>query len=75
MIKNNMTEKMILSEIYQLPESLKMEVLHFIAFLKQEYAFKKVEKSKGERIFGRSKNRYKIATDFDTPLEDFKEYM
>ena len=41
-----MTEKLILSEIYQLPESLKLKVLHFIVFLKQEYTQKKVEKTK-----------------------------
>lgn len=70
-----MTEKMILSEIYQLPESLKKEVLHFIIFLKQDYSFKKVQKSKGERIFGRSKGRYTLASDFDAPLDDFKDYM
>lgn len=70
-----MTEKMILSEIYQLPESLKKEVLHFIVFLKQDYSFKKTEKIKGERVFGRSKGRYTLAPDFDAPLDDFKDYM
>lgn len=70
-----MTEKLILSEIYQLPESLKLKVLHFIVFLKQEYTQKKVEKTNNERIFGRSKGRYKLAPDFDAPLHDFKEYM
>jgi hypothetical protein len=70
-----MTEKLILSEIYQLPESLKLKVLHFIVFLKQEYTQKKVEKTNNERIFGRSKGRYKLAPDFDAPLDDFKEYM
>ncbi len=70
-----MTEKMILLEIYQLPENLKWEVLHFIAFLKQEYASKTIEKKLQERVFGRSKNRYKMTADFDKPLDDFKEYM
>ena len=70
-----MTEKMILSEIYQLPENLKREVLHFIVFLKQDYSLKKIEKNKSNRIFGRSKGRYTLAPDFDAPLDDFKEYM
>ena len=70
-----MTEKMILSEIYQLPENLKREVLNFIVFLKQDYSLKKIEKNKGNRIFGRSKGRYTLAPDFDAPLDDFKEYM
>lgn len=70
-----MTEKLILSEMYQLPENLKLEVLHFIAFLKQEYTSQKVEKKVGERIFGKSKGKYKLAPDFDAPIDDFKEYM
>ena len=70
-----MTEKLILSEIYQLPESLKKEVLHFIIFLKQGHSLKKSEKPKGQRVFGRSKGRYTLAPDFDAPLDDFKDYM
>ena len=70
-----MTDKLILSEIHQLPETLKLEVLHFTQFLKKEYEQKVVSKSNNERVFGRSKGRYKILADFDAPLEDFKEYM
>lgn len=70
-----MTEKLILSEIYQLPENLKLEVLHFIVFLKQEYNSKKIEKTNTKRVFGRSAGRYKLASDFDAPLDDFEEYM
>ena len=70
-----MSDKMILSEIYQLPESLKKEVLNFIVFLKQDYSVKKTPKGKNQRTFGRSKGRYVLAPDFDAPLDDFKEYM
>jgi Protein of unknown function (DUF2281) len=70
-----MTDKLILSEIYQLPETLKLEVLHFTQFLKKEYEHKVVSKPTQERVFGKSKGRYKMATDFNAPLEDFKEYM
>jgi hypothetical protein len=38
-----MTDKSILVEIHQLPENLKLEVMHFIAFLKQKYAGKSAE--------------------------------
>jgi hypothetical protein len=68
-----MTEKLILSEIHQLPESLKLEVLHFIVFLKQEHNQKILPKTKGDRVFGKSKGRYTLAPDFDAPLDDFKE--
>ncbi len=70
-----MTEKLILSEIHQLPENLKLEVLHFVVFLKQEYTAKTPQKISRERIFGRSRGRYKLASDFDAPLDDFQEYM
>jgi hypothetical protein len=70
-----MTDKMILSEVYQLPESLKKEVLHFIIFLKQGYAVKKTDTPAKQRVFGRAKGRYTLNADFDAPLEDLKEYM
>ncbi len=72
-----MTEKMILSEIHQLPESLKLEVFHFIAFLKKEYAQKenRLTTVPNNRIFGISKGKYILAEDFDAPLEDFNDYM
>jgi hypothetical protein len=71
-----MTEKRILHEIYHLPESLKLEVIHFIAFLKNEYTIASPSpKAKGKRIFGRVKGKYTLASNFDEPLEDFKDYM
>lgn len=72
-----MTEKLILSEIYKLPESLKLEVLHFIIFLKQEKKLKEKNpvKINSQRIFGISKDKYILAPDFDAPLDDFKDYM
>jgi hypothetical protein len=70
-----MTDKSILVEIHQLPENLKLEVMHFIAFLKQKYAGKSAEAKPLKRVFGRSKGNYVLSDDFDAPLEDFKEYM
>jgi len=70
-----MTEKAILSEIHLLPENLKLEVLHFISFLKSEHGAQEVEKPGGNRVFGRTKRKYKMSPDFDAPLDDFKDYM
>jgi len=72
-----MTEKFILSQLYQLPEHLKVEVLHYIAFLIKEQANHQVQQVRKpkKRIFGSAKGKYKLAPDFDAPLEDFKEYM
>ena len=71
-----MTEELILSEVQQLPESLKQQVLHFVRFLRQEKTFlQKTEPESGERIFGISKGKYQLTPDFDAPLDDFKDYM
>ena len=68
-------EKMILSEIYQLPENLKKEVLHYIEFLKQQHNLPTENGKPKPRKAGSAKGKYKPAPDFDAPLEDFKEYM
>jgi Protein of unknown function (DUF2281) len=70
-----MTEKAVLSEMYQLPENLKLEVLHFVMFLKKDYLSRSAAQKKGERIFGIAKGKYTLAPDFDAPLDDFKDYM
>ncbi|MCB0608102.1 MAG: DUF2281 domain-containing protein [Lewinellaceae bacterium] len=70
-----MNDQLILSEIHKLPENLKLEVLHFIEFLKKEYGQKKLSQTDGKRVFGISQGRYKLAPDFDAPLDDFKDYM
>lgn len=71
-----MTEDLIISEIQQLPENLKQEVLHFVLFLRQDKIASQQKKSEtGERIFGISEGKYRLAADFDAPLDDFKDYM
>jgi hypothetical protein len=74
--KNVMTEKLIFSQLYQLPEHLKVEVLHYIAFLIKEQTSQvhQVRKPK-KRTFGSAKGKYQLAPDFDALLDDFKEYM
>jgi hypothetical protein len=69
-------EQLILSEIYQLPEHLKLEVLHFTQFLKKEFVQNtNVPSKKIKRVFGSAKGKYTMAVDFDAPLDDFKDYM
>jgi hypothetical protein len=69
-----MTEQLILRELHSLPESLKLEVLHFVQFLKQEKT-KEAESTRPKRKAGMLKGKIWMAPDFDAPLEDFKEYM
>jgi hypothetical protein len=67
-----MSNIVLYNQIAALPNDLKKEVSDFVAFLKMKAKRKKKIK---ERKFGYSKNFFKIAPDFDEPLEDFKEYM
>ncbi len=59
-------------EIQQLPEPLKQEVLHYVEFLKQKYADQNHKNQ--NRKAGSQEGKYKLAADFDAPLEDFEEY-
>ncbi|GAB4051355.1 type II toxin-antitoxin system VapB family antitoxin [Spirosoma litoris] len=69
-----MTEKLIISQLYQLPENLKVEVLHYIEFLKNRYNHQSTEKPH-KRKFGSAQGKYTLSADFNAPLEDFNEYM
>jgi len=66
-------EKELLAQIEKLPEQLKREVLHYAEFLQKKYAAQSPEVK--NRKAGSAKGKYKLAPDFDAPLEDFREYM
>ncbi len=66
-------EKLVLSRIQQLPEQLKQEVLHYIELLQKRYTTQN-QKTKNRKA-GSAKGKYKLAPDFDAPLEHFTEYM
>ncbi|MDR3693414.1 DUF2281 domain-containing protein [Mucilaginibacter sp.] len=67
-----MSNVSLYTQISSLPSDLKKEVSDFVAFLKNK---SKSEKKIKERTFGYSKDFFKVADDFDEPLEDFNEYM
>ena len=69
----DMTEQRIISEIHLLPENQRLKVLDFIVQLKQSE--EQGNTKKGKRIFGVLKGTFKMSKDFDSPLEDFKDYM
>jgi translation initiation factor 2 beta subunit (eIF-2beta)/eIF-5 len=71
--KDMTEEKTILMQIQQLPEQMRQEVLHYIEFLKQKYA--EQNQKNQNRKAGSQEGKYKLAADFDAPLEDFEEYM
>ena len=66
-----MNDTQLLSQISSLPDSLKKEVSDFVEFLKQKSMTKNKLK---EREFGYAKGFFKMSSDFDEPLEDFKDY-
>ncbi len=59
-------------EIETLPTELQQEVVDFVEFLKIKYQQKQPLK---EREFGFAKGKVKLNEDFDSPLDEFKDYM
>ncbi|HBQ98297.1 MULTISPECIES: DUF2281 domain-containing protein [unclassified Roseofilum] len=72
-----MIQPVILEKLETLPESLQIEVLHYIEFLSERYIEKKVEPEvqQKKRRAGLLKGKIWMAEDFDAPLEDMKDYM
>ncbi len=66
-------EKLILSQIQQLPEKLRQEVLHYVEFLQAKHNAQNPKPK--NRKAGSAEGKFKLTSDFDAPLEDFKEYM
>ena len=68
-------------KIEKLPPQYFGEVIDFVGYLQ----YKALNGNKPlvaptgempkERIFGCSKGKYRMADDFDAPLDDFKDYM
>lgn len=67
-----MTTTLLYTKINTLPPSMIKEVDNFVEFLKT----KQKEKNKvNERKFGCAKGLIVMHEDFDSPLDDFKEYI
>ena len=67
-----MIDSKIYTKLQFLPPRLKQEVYDYVDFLLNR------EKKKGKKNkpqFGCAKGRFKMSSDFDEPLDDFKEYM
>lgn len=72
-----------LNKINELPPHYFKEAIDFVGYLQhkaqqeaeaQNNEIEQKEQPKG-RVFGCSKGKYRMAEDFDAPLEDFKDYM
>ena len=66
-----MDNTLLYTKLSSLPESMKSEVSDFIDFLSSK--IKKPSQKKKPK-FGSAKGMFVMKSDFDDPLEDFKEY-
>lgn len=64
-----MTEQLILRELQHIPEEMKVQVLHFVQFLKHKHSLSQTERK--PRKAGSAEGKYSLAPDFDEPLKDF----
>lgn len=67
-----MTNTSLKIEINSLPKALREEVADFVEFLKTKSQTKSKLKT---REFGFAKGKIKLSSDFDEPLDEFKNYM
>ena len=67
-----MTDIQLYTKLHFLKPSLKSEVYDFVDFL---FNKQKKEIKKNKPQFGCAQGRFKMASDFDAPLDDLKEYM
>jgi hypothetical protein len=65
-----MSDSLLFSKLSSLPQNLKVEVIDYIEFLEKKY-----NTAKKHPKAGCMKGTFKMANDFDEPLDDFKEYM
>lgn len=67
-----MTNTTLKIEINSLPKALREEVSDFVEFLKKKTKTKSKLKA---REFGFAKGKIKLSSDFDAPLDEFKNYV
>ena len=75
-----MTTTQFLQTYSSLPEALKKEAEHFVEFLAQKIkpnveGISENQPKKERGGYGSMKGMFKMADDFDAPLDDFKDYM
>lgn len=73
-----MIQPILLEKLEALPESLQIEVLHYVEFLSEKYKKNKAEAElpkKKRGGLGVLRGKIWMAEDFDEPLEEMKEYM
>ena len=64
-----MTEQLILRELHSLPEALKVEVLHFVQFLKWKHGQQFEEEPHENQQAGSSEKEISVEDDWNAPME------
>jgi len=67
-----MTTTALYTKIATLPQQIQNEIFDFMEFLIQKH---KPQKEKTHPKAGCMKGTFKMTSDFNAPLDDFKEYM
>ena len=67
-----MTNTALFTRISGLPRSIQNELMDYVDFLLQKHKFKKDKKHPKA---GCMQGTFKMSSDFNAPLADFKEYM
>ena len=70
-----MDTSVLIAQINVLPDNCKEEVADFVGFLQQKLKKNITNFTIKERQFGYAKGSFEMAPDFDTPLDEFKDYM
>lgn len=68
-----MTDIQLYTKLSGLPSNLKMEVAHFIDFLK--FKSQNIESQNIKRSAGKAKGLVQMKDNFDDPIEGFNEYL
>jgi hypothetical protein len=71
------TDTALWQAILNMPDSLKVELLHYAEYLLSKNTKESEEVPKKARLAGSMKGTFvlPLADDFDEPLADFEEYM
>ncbi|PZU86703.1 MAG: hypothetical protein DI529_08270 [Chryseobacterium sp.] len=70
-----MTTLSLYKKIENLSPALRKEAEDFIEFLLDKTKKKEKTPKKPKKTFGSLKGKVSLSEDFDSPLEDFKDYM
>ena len=68
-------EQALISQIHQLPENLKAEVAKYIKNLLEQKALNGEQPKRRRPKAGSMPGKFKMAPNFDDPIEGFEEYM